>query len=646
MLFTFKYLSSIYLCFFFIFASANAREDSDPVIYGPVIVDSCHIGIEINPEEGYFDVREYYKINFKEARHGLFREIPLLFYPPMEFQGKDAEAWAMEPSYLRIKINNIEVPDYDYDIDGGRFSEKLKIRIGDSDVYVKGIRDYTIEYRAYYAFLYSDTATYFYWDVLGTQWDLPFRKVTFNINLPGNPEANIKLNTGYHGSEEKDATFTYSDGIIKGESTAALGNWKGLTLWAELPADYIAPPSPIIKWWRFYGWVIFPPLALLCFFLAWLKWGRDTDLVDAVEYFPPEGMDPALAGYLSDADADTRDIISLIPYWGAKGIISMEVKEDEGFSILNIGCSFVLYTLIFGFTAFSLLILFLEFLYNMSGWAIIAGLCVLIPVSILAIKWFWNFLRIQQSDRDFTLYKLKELPDVAGSYERTVFNELFAGRDHVDRDDLKNSFYRTMSRGKADLVDAAHNMYFTEYSSRNVTITALASFLIGVGGCTLLIYAYGYTAGILFLITCIVLAFCSGLMRKRTVQGDKVLHQVEGFRTFLKKAKKKEIETMLKENPAYFEKALAYAVAFGLLKQYGKKFKGLIKEAPQWYSSPSGQFSAIAFSSSLSNSLNSATHAMTSSPSSSSGGSYGGGGGFSGGGFSGGGFGGGGGGAW
>ena len=126
-------------------------------------------------------------------------------------------------------------------------------------------------------------------------------------------------------------------------------------------------------------------------------------------------------------------------------------------------------------------------------------------------------------------------------------------------------------------------------------------------------------------------------MRKRIVKGDEALQKIEGFRMFIKKAKKKELEWLLKENPTYFEDTLAYAVAFGLVEKYAKKFEGLVSTSPEWYSSTSGHLHMAGFSNSFNSAMQSASASFVSRPSSSSGsgGSFGGG--SSGGGFGGGG---------
>jgi uncharacterized membrane protein len=83
-----------------------------------------------------------------------------------------------------------------------------------------------------------------------------------------------------------------------------------------------------------------------------------------------------------------------------------------------------------------------------------------------------------------------------------------------------------------------------------------------------------------------------------------------------------KIEYLLKQDPKYFEKTIAYAVAFGLTKKWVKKFKHLTT-TPNWY----GKNERDSFErfEHLERTLSSATVSLTSSTSSSSSSSYGGG---------------------
>lgn len=610
----------------------------------PVVVTDFHVKISMHPEEAYFDVEETYEVLFNVEKHGIYRNIPLVYRLGNLPEGdeKNQTFWAQQPKSHRIDIDNVEVPGHQVRVSRGRFSELMNIRIGNPDKLVEGVERYTIKYRVKHAFLWDEHTSFFYWNLMGREWEFPFLKSSFEIRLPGTPQAEYYVYSGYPGSTTTQARFDYKEGIFSGETTEVLGAGKDLTLLLKLPADYIKRPGLLEQWWRSYGWVIFPPLAFLLFYWAWYIWGRDRKLVKAVEYFPPDNIDPALAGYLIDEDADTRDLTALIPYWGAKGFLTMKIEQAEK-KKFNLKIGEIVAVALGGVYLFGMLVAVILVLTSIpadSVWSILGTIGSLFPFVIVAfiilIRAYRNY-----GTADFTLYRKKELPPDAKPYERTIFDGLFSNRDKVSSDDLKKKFYTTLSTAKSELLNYSSGMYFTKYSQRNIVITAVLCIMVGIVGGLAIGILMSVLGGILFFFTCLGLSFYSGVMRKRLVQGDETLQKLEGFRMFLKKAKKKELEWLIGENPSYFEDTLAYAVAFGLIEKYSKKFEGLVSAPPQWYSG-SGHFTMTRFSTSFNSVMRSTATAFVSRPSSSGSSGVGGGGG----GFSGGGFGGGGGGSW
>lgn len=618
----------------------------------PVTVTRFHAKIVLHPKEGFFDVEENYEVLFNMKKHGIYRNIPLVYWIDNSQAGIANEEsggsgfWSQNPQKRRITISEVEVPGHTAKISGGFLSNMLNIRIGDADKYVQGVQKYTIKYRVEDAFLFDENTSYFYWNLMGSQWGFPFLESSFEVHLPGAPEALHYVYTGQRGATTSNANNSYENGVFSGKANEVLGNGKDMTLLLHLPADYIIRPTAFELWWEEYGWVIFPPLAFLFFFIAWYNWGRDKKLVKAVEYFPPEGVDPALAGYLTDEDSDTRDLTALIPYWGAKGLLTMEMEKNSTKKKFKLDSKYIPAVALGGIYFFGIALFmvscFLSNIFSDIGWTVLGIVGSFLPFIFVAIVIIYKSFRAI-GVKDFTLHKKKDLPETAISYEKTMFKGLFDDGDTVTTKDLKEKFYTTLSKAKSELIGHSAGMYFTKYSQRNVIITGVICVLMGIVGGILIGLFMSILGGIVFFLTCIGLCCYAGAMRKRLVKGDEILCKVEGFRMFIKKAKKKELEWVVKENPNYFEETLAYAVAFGFVEKYSKKFEGLEQQPPQWYSGNSTHFTMGEFSNSFHSAMRGAASTLVSKPASS--GSSGSGG-FSGGGSSGGGFGGGGGGSW
>ncbi|MCB0507682.1 MAG: DUF2207 domain-containing protein [Bacteroidetes bacterium] len=620
-----------------------------------VVVKKFHTKIDLYPQEGYFLVEENYDIQFNKERHGIYRNIPLVYQlnnvtTSTQQNTNSNKFWAQQPNDYRITIDKIDVLNETNRISGGRFTSTLNIRIGDADKYVSGEKHYTIKYRVKNAILFDDSACYFYWNTTGSFWEFPFLESSFEVHIPNQPNIQYYVYNGYVGEHTTQAQFEYKDGILSGKSNIVLGQGKDMTVLLKLPPTYFKPPTALQLWWRSYGWIIFPFLAFFIFFLIWFIWGRDNKPVKVVEYFPPKDIDPALAGYLTDTDADTKDILSLIPYWGKQGFLKIESlnkeekTEKKWYSIFpssnpQVHLGFIyFFGSIFGIYILSTSLSPNYFWYIVS---IIGGFSPFIIVALIII--YKKAKSIKQND--FKLYKLQELPNNVNQYENTIFYGLFSEGNVIKMSSLKDKFYSKMIKAKSELADISNKMFFTTYSKKIVILTATFFILYGMIGGILVASLLNIFGGVLLFLTCIGLSFFSGIMRKRVVAGDEALQKVEGFRMFIEKAKKDELTWLLKENPNYFDDTLAYAVAFGFADKYCNKFEGLIAKAPEWYGGNYSHFSMSNFSTSFNATMLKASTTMVSSPASSgSGGSYGGG--FSGGGFSGGGFGGGGGGSW
>lgn len=520
--------------------------------------------------DGSFRVEERYDITFTAYKHGIFRNIQLKYDMTNE-----------EGSFekRRIKISKIEVPGHNYETSNlvrRRLEGEVEIKIGDAHKTLIGPQHYDIYYTVKNAFLHESKATYFYWNVKPPNWNAAFEKVSFRIHVPPGIELqseDLKVYAGSFGATDgSQFEVAYLDGVYTVESKEGFYSYLGesVTALVTLPNGSIAEYKP---WWPFgayYGWTLVLGFLVVGFYLLWRKHGKEDHVISATGYYPPKGIDPALAGYIIDDSADTYDLISLIPHWGAKGYITIDEIDKKG--------------------------------------------------------WF--------SKSDMKLTRLKPIPGDAPLYERLMFNGLFKS-DTVLISSLKDSFYTTMSSAKSSLKTAAQSYYIAK--SRKVMIkTAVILVLLLLALPFLVLVVWGVWPALFTLVTCIVLLIFNKYMTKKNPRGNQIYSELLGFQKFIKLSEAKKLETLIKEDPRYFEDTMAYAMAFGLFDQWVKKFDTLNIPPPTWYHTHStNAFTMHHFSNSFSSAMSTARSTMISSPSSS--GSGGGGGGFSGGGFGGGG---------
>ncbi len=537
------------------------------------IVNKCVVDIHIS-EEGYFDVVENYDLTFTAHKHGIYRNI-ITNYDLFTEDGTREKR--------KIKIRKIDVPDHNFEADFDfvqKLSDKLQIKIGDKDKTIIGPQHYEIKYRVYNAFLFEELRIWFYWNIKSEEWNTVFEEIDFNIQVPENADVgldDIFIYAGFKGGTRVSPDFdiAYEDGVFRVVSLPRFKSYSGqnVTVLLNLPPDSIKEIKPWWPFWTDYGWTLILGSLLVVFYFVWKKYGKDDRVVATTSYFPPSGMDPAMAGFLIDDTEDTQDLIALIPYWGSRGIITMEQIPKKG--------------------------------------------------------WFGK--------DDTKLTKLKPLPDGAPDYERKIFDGLFgrsasSSKQEVLVSSLKDSFYTKMASAKA-LLKARAQIYYDQEAKKMQTRTIVGTLLIAAILFFLFISIWGLIAALAVIPVTIFLLFMSVYMVKKNAKGNAALSELKGFKNFIKIAEENKLKMLLRDSPSYFETTMGYALAFGLFESWAKKFEALNLQPPSWYTSSTGAFTMHNFSRSFSDSISTAQSTMVSSPSSSSSG----GGGSSGGGFGGGG---------
>ncbi len=540
-------------------------------------VDSCAVEITID-KNGSFLVREVYNLRFFSAKHGIYRDIVT------RYDVKDSSGQVNQQD---IQISQVRVPGHPYQVTGGffqRFNQVKQVKIGDPDKTVTGSQHYEINYRVTNAWAYNESATLFYWNIKPADWHARFHTIRFRIQLPENLPLTPSDYVVYYGNQgdtlpSDQVALRYANGILSGQTVAGATSDSGqaLTVLIRLPRNYIAPAGALTTLWQEWGWTACLGMVLLGYFWLWWRHGKDNRVVAVVTYYPPEGIDPALAGYLENdkGTMEVNDLMALIPYWGTQGIIKVEEVPRR------------------------------------------------------------NIL----SKSDTIIHRLGELPSTAAAYERTLFQGLFKGNSSAVRiSTLKEKFHTTLATAIGQVKEAAAPFYLPVSSRLKVILYVVLVVFLLLGTAVALIY-WGFWAAGATLVTAILLLCINYSMLKRNPQGDELLSALKGFRMFIRVAEEKRIKMLLDEDPSYFEKTMSYAMAFGLLERWGKKFEQLGAPPPGWYTSSTGiPFSSQHFTRSFGTTMSQVQRTLVSTPSSSSG--------SSGGGSSGGGFGGGGGGSW
>lgn len=607
---------AVLLTLFCVPITAHADEAYD------ILSHDVHITVG---ENNVIDVIERLTLNFIQSRHGFYYELP-----------------TRGIIYRDTGSTKYNYHVYDFNVYGHKFKlsregDFLVAKIGDPDKYVFGHVTYTISYKCNLGADGIEDFDEFYWNLLYCNYYNTIDSVSFVIEMPKGFDSEPYITLSRFGTADTSGVYWEKDGnTIRGYVLRNVYGGEYLTARISLPEGYFVGATDSAAAWK-NAILIISGLSVLLAFVLWVRYGRDEKLFPTVEFYPPDGMTPAEAGYVIDGCVDDKDIVSLILYWADKGYLEI----------------------------------------------------------------------IEKSKGDFELVKLKDL-DNGKSFERPMFNKLFAKGDAVAVSSLKYTFYTTMSMTKTAVNNyfegAPTRQIYTKESKRARAVMGLitmlpialtlfwalytdtydflmAAMIAVVGGWIIslplfiLVHVIGKwrstkagsriaqlvgsvfvlaaafaiyitvmseTIAIdLLLATCgatIVLLLLTIVMHKHTKQGAEWLAKLIGFKEFIEKAEKSRIKLLVEENPSYFYNVLPYAYVLGVTDKWAKNFENIGIEPPNWYRGSYGasMFNTMVFTSMISRSMTSFRETMVSRPSSSgsggfSGGSFGGGG-FSGGG--------------
>jgi uncharacterized membrane protein len=328
-------------------------------------------------------------------------------------------------------------------------------------------------------------------------------------------------------------------------------------------------------WHKVFAWIIkfltylffiSPLFVLILLFIRWEKHGKDPKGKTTIipQYDPPDKVEPAVMGVLIDEKADLRDITSTIIDLAYRGYLKIIEKEEKG---------------------------------------------------ILSKSKKYTFKKMKNFYND---NNLKE-------YEKLILTGIFAEREEVELDDLKNEFYKNLKDIKKSLYEETTKAgYFEDNPDRVRNKYVLPGIIL---------LSVGWILVIMPAIWGLLLIIFGIFMPRKTEKGVEAKWWANGFKMYLYTAERFRLG---KVTPETFEKFLSYAMVFQVEKQWAERFKDIYLKPPDWYVGPAGYyaaFSVINFTSHLSTSFNTAlTQGLVSSPSSSSGFGSGFGGGFAGGG--------------
>lgn len=596
-----------------------------------------------------YSITEKITVDFgNDGRHGLYRNIPL-----------DA----------KYRIKDISVDGYEYDV--YTESENRVIQIGSADYLVTGEQTYVIRYTIQEVEDNDSLADYLYLDVLPTGWETSIDHARVTLNLPeGLQFDSLQYYTGKYASDRSDyGTWNKNKNTITFEADN-LPHGVGATVKGTLPDGTW---TGVLS----YNWVRILVLlgtvgGILILLALRITWGRDPEIIETVEFYPPDGLTPVDIGYVIDGTVDDNDITATFFYLADKGYIDINEYKKNEFEFTRLGnlTEFEKPSIqrffrgLFGKTASD----DYDEVKRKDPKKLKARMNKVGKRMSTAYRDIPNLVDDEFAG-DHKLYTHQSR--VAELLGRVIFF-LIPALSHFVLYALNTTLPILFNAGFsmvvglifAVLVSVMTRIYYYRKSRKaSKSIVRIAVTLLVYVICVIVFMynvcineSHGYNDR--WLTSAMLAFFVLGPillvgMRTRTEWSNWLYGKVLGFRNFIRDAELDRIEMLVEENPSYFYNVLPYAYVFGMTKKWASKFETIDVEKPSWYtaygdSTDSPYFDVVMMDSMLNHVSGSVrdTIDLSQSTDHGSGGSVFSGGDSGGGGFSGGGSGGGGGGAW
>jgi len=321
-------------------------------------------------------------------------------------------------------------------------SQEAYVRIGSPTVTISGKHTYVISYTVQRALGYFDTFDEIYWNVTGNEWQVPIDVVTANVHLPTIiSQESIQAHSycGLFGESESCSGFSLAeqDGqtFVSFASDRGFGPYEGMTIAVGFPKGLVAQPE--LSFWEKGSTYLYVSIgiALTCilfflwwFFLTYIPLRRKHVLPIVIEYTPPEGMSPSVAGatymtYMSTGKMVTADVL----YLASSGYISITATEDRERAT-------VIHTFLKKKMLVAIILLgALGGIYLLFGWV---GLAVLALIAFVYYKKIRTGIRSIMAPVHFSISRT-EKPFTEAGHMRDLYNLVTSPEGSVDLSDLR-----------------------------------------------------------------------------------------------------------------------------------------------------------------------------------------------------------------
>ena len=281
------------------------------------VIDKYDINIIVN-ENNTFDITETITAYFNVSKHGIFRTIPLK-NTIVRLDGTK--------STNRTQVSNISV---DNEYKKIRENGNYKLQIGSKDHTLIGEQKYVIKYTYNLGKDPMNNYDELYYNIIGNEWDTVIGNITFSITMPKEFDSSkLGFSSGTKGSiDNSKVIYNVNGNKISGSYNGILDVGEALTVRCELPEGYFVDAKLDINKIDYLMFFV-PIIFLVISILLWYIFGRDDQIIETIEFYPPEGLNSLDVGFLYKGKAENKDVTSLLIYLANKGYLEISNKKIE-----------------------------------------------------------------------------------------------------------------------------------------------------------------------------------------------------------------------------------------------------------------------------------------------------------------------------
>jgi len=604
-----KLISFFVFILFFVF-TPNVKAQTDTTPYTVVNFAS---EITINQDTS-LDVTETIDVDFRVPRHGIFRDIPVVYsVKNINFNSK--------LKVLSVKNRNGENIKYKT----SRKGSDIEIKIGDAEKQISGRQVYIINYQVKNILQQFDDHDELYWNVAGSAWDTDIISTSATVTSNFARISRTECYTGLAGSTEHNCIQEFGDNEAAFVSQVMGGNGRDMSIVVGLDKqNNLVFPGTVVKITDFIMNNLGYPIAiipLIYILISWYRNGRDIKRIGdnvyyeqesktekaplfarkfiPMVYYPINDLTPSQVGTLLDERVDMHDVVAEI----------VELARLKFFKIVR-----------------------------------------------LDKKAFFG------KSEDYALVKLPKPDAKITDYQRYLYDELFDSKviekseskatsemkkkigknEFVLLSEHKYKFYKSLKEFRKMLYQNMDDEGYFDGNPETVKIRWFIKMFIFYTVVFIALTSFTFINQTAPAVFPLIIAISSipisvlviQFMPRKKPDGYALNQQINGLKFYLKKGKWRQ---EVNEKHLFLEEMLPLAISLGVVKKLASDMEELNVKPPSYTSN----IATASLVSNLSGFESAAGKSLGATPGSKSGGS-----GFGGGGFSGGGFGGGGGGSW